>query len=85
MSSTIPSVELTPSQDRAETVEESNDDVPPPALIADSSLDLREAREVQAYNILRSRTVSHTRAIDTELLGRTSMDDEFHEIWHALG
>ena len=66
-------------------MEESDDDLPPPTLVSDSQLDLREAREVQAYNLLRHQAFNHTRAFDMDLLARIGMDVEFDEIWHAVG
>lgn len=69
--SSIPSVELTPSQEQNDPMEEDeDDDIPPPTLLSDPSLDLREAREQQAYNHLRNRVCSHTGALDVDLLGR---------------
>jgi hypothetical protein len=48
-------------------------------------LDLRGARENQAYAILNDRVFTHTRDFDPTLLEKTCMDFEFTSIWYALG
>lgn len=75
--SLIPFIELMPSQDLNDPMEEDDDDVPPPTLVIELSLDLREAREKQAYNHLRNNILPHTWAFDMNLLERTGMGVEF--------
>ena len=51
----------------------------------DSHLDIRGERELQAYNILKARTFSHTWEFDEDLLEKTGMNAEFVSVWKAVG
>ena len=48
-------------------------------------LDLHDARERQGYAIIKNRRFVHTRAFDPELLIKTSMYEDFANVWHAIG
>jgi hypothetical protein len=45
---------------------------------------LAHDRERQAYTILKCQDFGHTKAFDTDLLEKTSMDVDFARIWHAV-
>ena len=48
-------------------------------------LDLHDARECQAYAIIKDRSFVHTQAFDPELLIKTGMYEDFATVWHAIG
>ena len=62
---------------QAEVIEIDEDDAP--------CLNLRDARERQAYAIIKDRSFVHTRAFDSELLIKTGMYEDFANVWHAIG
>ena len=65
------------AEPQAEAMEIDEDDAP--------YLDLRDARERQAYAIIKNRSFVHTRAFDPELLIKTGMYEDFANVWHAIG
>ena len=48
-------------------------------------LDFCDARERQAYAIIKDRSFVHTQAFDPELLIKTGMYEDFTNVWHAIG
>ena len=48
-------------------------------------LDLWDDRERQGYAILKKRSFVHTRAFDPDLLIKTSMYEDFSNVWHEVG
>ena len=48
-------------------------------------LDLRDARERQAYATIKDRSFVHTRAFDLELQIKIGMHEHFANVWHAIG
>ena len=44
-------------------------------------LDMEGEREVQAYNLLKNCTFSHTLAFDSDLLQKIGMDSKFTKVW----
>ena len=62
---------------QAEAMEIDEDDAP--------YLDLRDARERQAYAIIKNRSFVHTRAFNPELLIKTGIYEDFANVWHAIG
>ena len=48
-------------------------------------LDFCDARERQAYAIIKDRSFVHTRAFDPELLLKTGMYEDFTNVWHTIG
>ena len=65
------------AEPKAEGMEIDEDDAP--------YLDLRDARERQAYAIIKNRSFVHTRAFDPELLIKIGMYEDFADVWHAIG
>ena len=64
------------AEPQAEAIEIDEDDAP--------YLDLHDARERQAYAIIKNRSFVHTRAFDPKLLIKTGMYDDFANVWHAI-
>ena len=62
---------------QAEDIEIDAEDAP--------NLDLRDDRERQGYAIIKNRSFIYTRAFDLELLIKTSMYEDFANVWHAIG
>ena len=48
-------------------------------------LDLRDDHERQGYAILKNRSFVHTRAFDPDPLIKTSMYEDFPNVWHEIG
>ena len=65
------------AEPEAEAMEIDEDDAP--------YLDLCDARERQAYAIIKDRSFVHTRAFDPELLIKIGMYEDFANVWHAIG
>ena len=54
-------------------------------LLSENDIVLRTDRERSTFNELRLKEFEHTRVFDQDLLRRTGMDEEFPEIFHAVG
>ena len=60
------------AEPQVEAIEIDEDDAP--------YLDLRDARERQAYAIIKDQSFIHTRAFDPELLIKTGMYEDFANV-----
>ena len=60
------------AEPQVEAIEIDEDDAP--------YLDLRDARERQAYAIIKDQSFIHTRAFDPELLIKTGMYEDFGNV-----
>ena len=65
------------AEPQAEAMEIDEDDAP--------YLDLRDDHERQGYAILKNQSFAHTRAFNSELLAKTGMDEDFANVWQAIG
>src|SRR6187551_2084186 len=54
-------------------------------LLSENDIVLRTDRERSTFNELMLKEFEHTRVFDQDLLRRTGMDEEFPEIFHAVG
>ena len=52
--------------------------------LANSELDLADDREKQAYNLLCGCTFANSCTIQTDLLTKTGLNEDFAEIWKAI-
>ena len=65
------------TEPQAEGMEIDKDDAP--------YLDLQDDHEWQGYDILKNRSLAHTRAFNSDLLTRIGMDIDFANVWTAIG
>ena len=54
-------------------------------LLSENDINLRSERERNAFNELRLKTFEHTRVFEQDLLRVTGMDEEFEEVFQAIG
>ena len=62
---------------QAEAMEIDENDAP--------NLNLRDDHERQGYAILKNQSFAHTRAFDPKLLAKIGMDEDFANVWQAIG
>ena len=52
---------------------------------SDDQLYIEGEYELAAYNILKTRSFEHTCAFDNDFMEKTGMNNDFENVWHAVG